>query len=83
MNYAISKSNIENKTLSEAQADPSAITIGCWRGKANISVMVTALDCQELLDRMSMGMEEETKAFSLKIKPSTNKADEIVFHLTS
>lgn len=40
--------------------------------------MVTALDCQELLERMSMGVEEETKASSPEIKPSTNKADEIV-----
>ncbi|KAF3675984.1 putative tRNA (cytosine(34)-C(5))-methyltransferase-like isoform X2 [Capsicum annuum] len=70
--------NKENKTLSEAQADPSTIAIGCWRGRANISVMVTALDCQELLERMSMSVEEETKASSPEIKPSTNKADEIV-----
>ncbi|KAL3355377.1 hypothetical protein AABB24_019446 [Solanum stoloniferum] len=70
--------NKENKTLSEAQADPSTITIGCWRGRANISVMVTALDCQELLERMSMGVEEETKASSPEIMPSTNKADEMV-----
>ncbi|PHT64937.1 hypothetical protein T459_29362 [Capsicum annuum] len=70
--------NKENKTLSEAQADPSTIAIGCWRGRANISVMVTALDCQELLERMSMSVAEETKASSPEIKPSTNKADEIV-----
>ncbi|MCD7471915.1 hypothetical protein HAX54_012711 [Datura stramonium] len=70
--------NKENKTLSEAQADPSTIAIGCWRGRSNISVMVTALDCQELLERMSMGVEEETKSSSPEIKPSTNKADEIV-----
>lgn len=40
--------------------------------------MVTALDCQELLERMSMGVEEDTKVSSPEIKPSTNKADEIV-----
>ncbi|CAN4126729.1 unnamed protein product [Withania somnifera] len=68
----------ENKTLSEAQADPSTIAIGCWRGRANISVMVTALDCQELLERLSMALEEETKASSPEIKPSTNNTDEIV-----
>ncbi|XP_055829080.1 uncharacterized protein LOC129898434 [Solanum dulcamara] len=70
--------NKENKTLSEAQADPSTIAIGCWRGRSNISVMVTALDCQELLERMSMGVEEDTKVSSPEIKPSTTKADEIV-----
>ncbi|CAN4114889.1 unnamed protein product [Withania somnifera] len=51
---------------------------GCWRDGSNISVMVTALDCQELLERMEMGVEEETKAPSLEIKPSTNNADKIV-----
>lgn len=68
----------ENKTLSEAQADPSTIAIGCWRGRANISVMVTALDCQELLGRISMGVEEETKTSSSETKQSTTKADNII-----
>ncbi|KAK4366980.1 hypothetical protein RND71_014860 [Anisodus tanguticus] len=68
----------ENKTLSEAQADPSTIAIGCWRGRSNISVMVTALDCQELLERMSMGVEEEKDSSLPEIEPSTTKADEIV-----
>ncbi|XP_059307462.1 uncharacterized protein LOC132059021 [Lycium ferocissimum] len=70
--------NKENKTLSEAQADPSTIAIGCWRGRANISVMVTALDCQELLERMSMGVEGETNPSLPEIEPSSTKADEIV-----
>lgn len=29
------------------------IAIGCWRGRTNISVMVNANDCQELLERVS------------------------------
>ncbi|KAF8018484.1 hypothetical protein BT93_H3384 [Corymbia citriodora subsp. variegata] len=35
----------------------SPIAIGCWRGKATLSVMVTALDCQELLERLLLRME--------------------------
>nr|XP_016481095.1 PREDICTED: tRNA (cytosine(34)-C(5))-methyltransferase-like isoform X2 [Nicotiana tabacum] len=70
--------NKDNKTLSEAQADPSTIAIGCWRGRSNISVMVTALDCQELLERMSMGVEEETNLCLPETNTSAAEADEIV-----
>ncbi|XP_030463257.2 uncharacterized protein LOC115683020 isoform X2 [Syzygium oleosum] len=35
----------------------SPIAIGCWRGKASLSVMVTAIDCQELLERLLLRME--------------------------
>ncbi|GAB2232154.1 hypothetical protein Drorol1_Dr00011181 [Drosera rotundifolia] len=34
------------------QVKPSAIAIGCWKGRSNIAVMVSAIDCQELLDRL-------------------------------
>lgn len=34
------------------QFDESTIAIGCWRGKNSVSVMVTAVDCQELLERL-------------------------------
>ncbi|XP_017229044.1 uncharacterized protein LOC108204226 [Daucus carota subsp. sativus] len=30
----------------------STIAIGCWRGRTNVAVMVTAIDCQELLERL-------------------------------
>ena len=70
--------NKDNKTLSEAQADPSTIAIGCWRGRSNISEMVTALDCQELLERMSMGVEEETNLCLPETNTSAAEADEIV-----
>ncbi|KAH6757363.1 S-adenosyl-L-methionine-dependent methyltransferases superfamily protein, partial [Perilla frutescens var. hirtella] len=33
--------------------DATPIAIGCWRGRTNISVMVNANDCQELLERVS------------------------------
>lgn len=32
--------------------DASTIAVGCWRGRTNVAVMVTALDCQELLERL-------------------------------
>lgn len=28
------------------------MAIGCWKGKASLSVLVTAIDCQELLERL-------------------------------
>ncbi|KAL1183045.1 hypothetical protein V6Z11_A02G155200 [Gossypium hirsutum] len=41
------------------QADALAIAIGCWKGRSSLSVMVTAMDCQELLERLSARMETE------------------------
>nr|XP_043638974.1 RNA cytosine-C(5)-methyltransferase NSUN2-like [Erigeron canadensis] len=32
--------------------DKSTIAIGCWKGRASLSVMVTAIDCQEMLERL-------------------------------
>ncbi|KAL7143955.1 hypothetical protein ABFS83_08G226200 [Erythranthe nasuta] len=46
--------NRENGGSSDSlQEDTKPIAIGCWRGRTNVSVMVTALDCQELLERVS------------------------------
>ncbi|XWS41606.1 hypothetical protein CRYUN_Cryun17cG0096500 [Craigia yunnanensis] len=48
------------KSLSDhTQADTSTIAIGCWKGRASLSVMVTAIDCQELLERFSARIETE------------------------
>lgn len=41
------------------QIDASTIAIGCWKGRACLSVMVTAIDCQELLERLLMRLEIE------------------------
>ncbi|XP_052188325.1 uncharacterized protein LOC127798767 [Diospyros lotus] len=49
------------KASSACQVDASTIAIGCWRGRSNVSVMVTAIDCQELLERLSMRMETENE----------------------
>nr|XP_016440804.1 PREDICTED: tRNA (cytosine(34)-C(5))-methyltransferase-like [Nicotiana tabacum] len=65
--------NKDNKTLSEPQVDASTIAIGCWRGRNSITVMVTELDIQELLQRMLMYMEENADN-----KPLTDEADKIV-----
>lgn len=44
-----------DRTLSDPpQVDGSTIAIGCWRGRTNISVMVTAIECQEMLERLSV-----------------------------
>ncbi|KAL8265684.1 hypothetical protein R6Q59_003028 [Mikania micrantha] len=42
--------------------DKSTIAIGCWKGRSSLSVMVTNIDCQELLERLSIrfGTEKES-----------------------
>jgi multisite-specific tRNA:(cytosine-C5)-methyltransferase len=42
-----------------AQVNESTIAIGCWKGRASLTVMVTAIDCQELLERLLMRKEPE------------------------
>ncbi|GAA0145806.1 RNA methyltransferase [Lithospermum erythrorhizon] len=39
--------------------DSEAIAVGCWRGKNSVSVMMTALDCQELLERLEKYLASE------------------------
>ncbi|XP_048501747.1 uncharacterized protein LOC104896018 [Beta vulgaris subsp. vulgaris] len=34
------------------QVDSSTVAIGCWKGRSNINVMVTALDCTDMLERL-------------------------------
>lgn len=56
----------------------SPIAIGCWRGKATLSVMVTALDCQELLERLLLRMEpakESQESEPLKGANEVNNSD--------
>ncbi|KAL3527620.1 hypothetical protein ACH5RR_012276 [Cinchona calisaya] len=57
------------------QVDGSTIAIGCWRGKNSVSVMVTAVDCQELLERMSTHLETESPSLQ-ENKPSSDKIDD-------
>lgn len=63
--------------LDPLKLDSSAIAIGCWRGRTNVAVMVTAIDCQELLERLLVRMETEKGSSLLEDKPSGNyEADE-------
>ncbi|KAL6575929.1 hypothetical protein OROHE_000400 [Orobanche hederae] len=43
-----------NASSDSLQENTTPIAIGCWRGRTNVTVMVTAIDCQELLERVSM-----------------------------
>ncbi|KAL9660750.1 hypothetical protein QQ045_025567 [Rhodiola kirilowii] len=42
------------KTGDKAQPDKKSqeIAIGCWKGRGSITVMVTAIECQEILERL-------------------------------
>lgn len=60
------------------QVDASTIAIGCWKGRAGLNVMVTALDCQELLERLLIRMETEKDSCLLGNKPSNVESDEPV-----
>ncbi|XP_024027936.1 tRNA (cytosine(34)-C(5))-methyltransferase isoform X2 [Morus notabilis] len=59
------------------QVDESTIAIGCWKGKASLTIMVTAIDCEELLERLVVRIETE-KGSSVKEvdEPSKPEADE-------
>ncbi|KAL0543244.1 hypothetical protein IC582_018334 [Cucumis melo] len=46
-----------NTSSDVIKVDSSTIAIGCWKGRASLSVMVTAIDCQELLERLSNRLE--------------------------
>lgn len=39
------------------QVDVSTIAIGCWKGRASLTVMVTAIECQEMQERLLMRLE--------------------------
>ncbi|XP_050205626.1 uncharacterized protein LOC126655466 [Mercurialis annua] len=50
----------DGKNLSDPiHVDASTIAIGCWKGRSSLNVMVTAIDCQELLERLSVRMDGE------------------------
>lgn len=51
--------------------DESTIAIGCWKGRARLSVMVTAMDCQELLERLLIRLDTE-KGSSGHVDNSSN-----------
>lgn len=58
------------------QVDESTIAIGCWKGRNSLSVMVTALDCQELLERLLMRIETGNGLLETKDEASNAKGDD-------
>ena len=56
--------------------DESTIAIGCWKGRARLSVMVTAMDCQELLERLLIRFDTE-KGSSGHLDNSSNDVEEV------
>ncbi|XP_057431487.1 uncharacterized protein LOC130724305 isoform X2 [Lotus japonicus] len=59
------------------QVDESTIGIGCWKGMASLTVMVTAIECQELLERLLI--RANTNRIGLLMhedQPSHNVGDE-------
>ncbi|XP_065632903.1 uncharacterized protein LOC111994621 [Quercus suber] len=66
-----------NASMDQTQVDES-IAIGCWKGRASLSVMVTATDCQELQERLLTRMGPENGSLVQDEKPSNGEADEVL-----
>lgn len=66
-----------NASMDQTQVDES-IAIGCWKGRASLSVMVTATDCQELQERLLTRMGPENSSLVQDEKPSNGEADEVL-----
>lgn len=56
---AIVLNNGNEGSLDSLRVDKSTIAIGCWKGRSSLSVMVTAIDCQELLERLLIRIIEK------------------------
>ncbi|KAE7998034.1 hypothetical protein FH972_002613 [Carpinus fangiana] len=78
----LSKGN--NALDNHAQVNESTIAIGCWKGRASLTVMVTAIDCQELLERLlmrkepengSLGQEEKSDVEANKVQDSNGSIE--------
>ncbi|CAJ2667874.1 unnamed protein product [Trifolium pratense] len=66
-----------NKTAEAFQVNESSIAIVCWKGGASLTVMVTSIECQELLERLLMRPNKVTEKGSSKQEeePSNNAED--------
>ncbi|KAF3439255.1 hypothetical protein FNV43_RR17531 [Rhamnella rubrinervis] len=64
-------------SLDHSKVDESTIAIGCWKGRASLTVMVTAIDCQELLERLVVRMESEERSLVKEEKTSNLVVDEV------
>lgn len=68
----------DDRSLSDPpQVDGSTIAIGCWRGRTNISVMVTAIECLEMLERLSVRLETGNGSEMLETKLSSVEPEEL------
>lgn len=65
-----------NEVATESlKVDESTIAIGCWRGKTRLTVMVTAMDCQELLERLLIRLDTENGSNGHVDKSSINASE--------
>lgn len=60
------------------EVNDSPIAVGCWKGRTNISVMLSELDCRELLERLVLRKGESKNSLldGEEMKPEIgNEAD--------
>ncbi|KAF9609560.1 hypothetical protein IFM89_016996 [Coptis chinensis] len=58
------------------QANASTIAIGCWKGRTNISVMVSSADCEELLERLSVRFRSDKDGLEAKTKEAATEVED-------
>ncbi|KAF8404637.1 hypothetical protein HHK36_009525 [Tetracentron sinense] len=58
------------------RVDASTIAIGCWKGRTNLTVMVSAMDSQELLERLAVRLGSESSSMQ-ENKPTAVEADAV------
>lgn len=68
-----------NRTAAEAlHVDESSIAIACWKGGASLTVMVTSIECQELLERLLMRLDRVTeKGSSIHENKQSNNVEDV------
>ncbi|KAI3814028.1 hypothetical protein L1987_18770 [Smallanthus sonchifolius] len=63
--------------------DKSTIAIGCWKGRSSLAVMVTPIDCQELLERIMVRFETQKESLpdvscdDAQVKEDSKTADDV------
>ncbi|XP_039127311.1 RNA cytosine C(5)-methyltransferase NSUN2 [Dioscorea cayenensis subsp. rotundata] len=67
--------NEGNKPIDEILLDASTIAIVCWKGKTNLSIMVSQLDAQELRERLSLRFPSEVTISEDKENNSNSEAE--------
>ncbi|KAK9130101.1 hypothetical protein Sjap_010588 [Stephania japonica] len=55
--------------------DASTIAIGCWKGKTNVSAMVSPTDSQELLERLCVHLEKKGNSLAQENNHCDSMAD--------